>query len=430
MKKILFFAAITLALHGMAQTGVQSTVNEINRTGAIYTQKVVVHNNETFILSQNGSYYEFYRTSTNQSVQILAGRTVKDFQMLGNNIYFCGTDRTQGFLAYSTITDLFAGNFVYDGYIQQSQSINKIQVFYGSDSKVRIAGVGTDSNGQSIFVYCNGNNNWAYDIYRSTDAAETFDDIVLKGNYIVTVGRVSSGYTPDAIIRTYDKNNGQRQSQRRLLNAACGWKYIQPLLADTIGGKSIAIVGKATDTNDDDFITSATLVDVTSFTGTTWCFGSDKYMANYGEYKFIKDVKYSPIDKKLLILEDHPYMYSPILLSTVIVLDIAQPATGHADMYHSSVSNKDYKFNSLAETKPYTFVAAGVNATDNRIGIWTGNRAFLNGICNFKEKINVTTDAVFSRTPSQVTGGYINNISWNQNIKLDISPISINLICN
>lgn len=255
MKKLLLsLIAIVFTIQSLAQTqGVVSAVREINRIGEIYSQKIITLDNANAIILSHGSSngnYEFYKTadnSTNADLAIIPdGFIVKDFQILDDGIYFCGSvsnkdiGATRGFIARATIYNLFYNaSFDFDT-IQNTQSIDKIKVYYDNNSAIQIVGIGIDNNVQNLFIHCDENNNWGYDIYQSSSIAEMFDDIILKGNYVVTVGREDNSGN-NLVVRRYEKNNIANISQIKFINNTV-WLYDDSFLADTIGGNCIAAV--------------------------------------------------------------------------------------------------------------------------------------------------------------------------------------------
>ncbi|MFV0600170.1 MAG: hypothetical protein ACK5M0_10695 [Bacteroidales bacterium] len=439
MKQLLFFGiAIFFAIQVFSQSqAILSTVNDINRTGAIYSQQIIIENDTTYILSQNGNHFEFYNVDAMRAVELSYNIVVKDFKVFENKIYFCGESSGYGFIAKATISDLFYSNsFSWDNIIE-SQSINKMQVYRGSNSEINIACIGTESTGESILLHYKENSTFSYNIYRSQNSDEIFDDILLKDNYIVTVGRPDNNYSPNFIVRRYDRNNILPSTQEQFNNGT-EWKYINKLISDTIGGHSIAVVGEATDTDNNDLITIASFVDIFSFNITTHYYGSPKYIASYGEYKHVRDIKYSDADNKLLILEEFPHSFltnPPTLLTTlassIIVLDISMPIgiSYPASIIYSYIDGIDHKFNRIKERSPYVFATTGINPVSSEVEIWEGDRSQLEGNCNIVESIKVKVIPGQHTPLTPTTLIYSNNINWQDN-KNDNIQIGINLICN
>jgi len=440
-KLLLSLIAIVFTIQSLAQTqGVVSAVREINRIGEIYSQKIITLDNANAIILSHGSSngnYEFYKTadnSTNADLAIIPdGFIVKDFQILDDGIYFCGSvsnkdiGATRGFIARATIDNLFYNaSFDFDT-IQNTQSIDKIKVYYDNNSAIQIVGIGIDNNVQHLFIHCDENNNWGYDIYQSSSIAEMFDDIILKGNYVVTVGREdNSGY--NLVFRRYEKNNITNISQTKFINYT-GWQYEDSFLADTIGGNSIAAVTSGID-GGNNLITLAHFINVLSLSmQQIQAYGSNKYFGH--EYRLIRDIKYSYIDNKLLILEETPKFSTTLNpVNSIIVLDASFPYNNYyADVFYSYINGIDYKFNSIKEYQPSIFVTTGINPNNNKVEIWKGNRSILGGNCNLKEEIGVNFLEISNiYYIEEMNLEYSNIISW-RNEYPNNQQITISLIC-
>jgi hypothetical protein len=190
---------------------------------------------------------------------------VRDFKILGSDIYFCGQTNNQGFVAKTTINNLFSNASFDFGILQQTLSINKIQVYYDNTSNVRIVGIGCNSSNQAVFVDCNGSG-WNYDVYQSPSTTEIFDDIILQNNEVITIGRPTLSII-ETILGKYYKNN--MSSMRMKIYQTSGWRFMDTLVATTIGTDSIAIVGECTDYEDNNLVTIALIVNINTGLGTT-----------------------------------------------------------------------------------------------------------------------------------------------------------------
>lgn len=205
MKKVILLGKVFaialfsgISIHGAGQTpGVQSVVKEIDNPGKIYTQQIEVLNTDTtIILSQSSdkSHFDFYLVDENSNIVNLSAipsqYIVKEFEILDNVIYFCGSiiegGLSQGFIAKAEVQDLFTNAYFDWDIIQTTSIINKIKVYRDNIKQEmrHIVGIGLDNEiGQSIFVHCNELNNWDYTIYKSSNNSEIFDDILLKDDY-------------------------------------------------------------------------------------------------------------------------------------------------------------------------------------------------------------------------------------------------------
>ncbi|MDR0789509.1 MAG: hypothetical protein LBO06_01795 [Bacteroidales bacterium] len=451
MNRLLVFAvAIALAMQGFAQTvGVQSVVREISQTGQINTQKIISVNQDTvIILSQttNGEF-EFYLVGENASnvdvAEIPANFEVKDLKVLGGLIYFCGqvtqNNQVNGFVARARIADLFKySNFKWDT-IQNSKSIDKIEVYYYESQFVYIVGIGVDNNGKSLFVHCDEYANWNYYIYQSPYADEIFDDIILKDTvvmypitnlkYVITVGRRNN--EKDIVVRTYYKYNISNTSEHVYhLFANNDELAPYPLHADSLHYKWIAIAGIIEDVSGNDEKTTAFFVDIAAtpsfYMYQTQSFGS----YNKGDAD-IRDIMYSEIDTTLLIVENIPMTSFISPVNSISVVDARPyliPPPSQVDVFYSDINGDNYPFNSITELLPYQFITAGINPNNQQINIWRGDRSNLNGNCNYltSEGVNVrTTELFYDIYP--VSGQYIDKLVWRTEPITNISsPININ----
>jgi hypothetical protein len=95
----------------------------------------------------------FYRIEQNsqyvKNVDIPNEYKVNDFTILGDSIYFCGykedNGRTQGYIAYVKITDLFNGGICKYTFVETTLNINKIKSYYNSSNERIIVGIGEQS---------------------------------------------------------------------------------------------------------------------------------------------------------------------------------------------------------------------------------------------------------------------------------------------
>lgn len=157
-------------------------------------------------------------------------------------------------------------------------------------------------------------------------------------------------------------------------------------------------------------------------------YGSNKYFGH--EYRLIRDIKYSYIDEKLLILEETPKFSTTLNpVNSIIVLDASLPTNYYgADVFYSYIDGIDHKFNSIKEYQPSVFVTTGINPNNNKVEIWKGNRSLLGGNCNLKEKIGVDFYHLDIGEIEEMNLEYSNIISW-KNEYPNNQQITIDLIC-
>ncbi|MFV0500780.1 MAG: hypothetical protein ACK5MH_04195 [Bacteroidales bacterium] len=429
MKRIILIWIVSLLSIQAFSQSISSVVEDFDHLGDIYTQKIEISDNKTYILSQNGGHSEIYNVDDLLVAIFPSYLTIKDFKILGDEIYFCGTSACLGFIAKSSINDLFYNNsYSWDNLIE-SQSLNEMEVYIDANQSVNIACIGIDNFGDPMFFHYEESTN-IYNIFKSGDTTEVFDDIILKGNYIVTIGRKLNSLR-DFILRVYDKNNLSTWGRR--FDNGTNWRYINRLIADTVDGNNIAVVGEAEDYGAN-LITIASFVDITNLMAVSYWFGSPKYIGNYGEYKHIRDVMYSTADRKLLVLEEYPHTFAspPLppaltdLVSSVIVLDIPGNGVLKRDMIYSYINGIDHKFNSLTEKEPYVFVATGINPQSYEVEKWEGDRMASGNNCSIMEHFDLLENNGYPNPITNVILVYSAEIKWvekeiyNLNVVLDL----------
>ncbi|MBP1630665.1 MAG: hypothetical protein H6Q15_1558 [Bacteroidetes bacterium] len=382
MRKLILFGIVSLLTIQANSQSISSVVEDFNRTGDIYTQRTVIDNNITYILSQNGTNSEIYKVNSSQVAVLPSNIQVKDFAIFGTQLFFCGVSSGLGFIARANLNDFFTNNEYYFTYVRGAISIDKMLLDTYSGT-YNLACIGIDNTGVSMFVHCQLNSTMI-EIFKTTIQNEVFDDLILQGQDIIIVGR-DPNYASDFIIRGFDRYNYSQTFYDRYDNGT-GWSYTNRLLATPLNGNSIAIVGEGED-GGDNLITLASFVDLNNAIPhfTKW-FGSDKYKGNNGEFARIKDIMFSTADNKLLILEEYPYSFtapSPFtqLITSIMVLDIVQSLTNR-DAIYSYIQGIDHKYNNLIEKDPYVFLATGINPSNNQVELWEGNRSIMGGNCN------------------------------------------------
>ena len=432
MKKLLFLWIVSLLSIQAFSQSISSVVEDFDRIGDIHTQRIVIEDNRTFILSQNGVDSEIYNVDDLIVAIFPSYLTIKDFKILDDEIYFCGTSSGVGFIAKANIYDLFYNNSFYWGFVPYSQSLDKMVL----DIDFNVACIGTDNSGESIFFHYRENNG-NYEIYKSTEPDEVFDDIILHGQEIITIGREPNNYPTSFNVRGYDINSLITWEYR--FDNGTSWRYINKLLATSVYNNSIAIVGEGED-DGTNLITITSIVDLNNIANGphyTKSFGSYRYLGNQGEFALIKDIMYSTPDQRLLILEEYPYTFSPPpfppaltdLISTVMVIDILPNLTNREAIY-SYINGIDHKYNSLIEKGPYVFISAGINPSTGEVEMWEGDRANQGGYnCNIIEPYDLREEIVNIDILDPVDLIYSNRIEWQIDTNNTMN-LERNIICN
>ncbi len=458
---IILFSGISI--QGVGQTpGVQSVVKEIDNTGNIYTQQIeVLKTDKTIILSQSfdQSHFDFYLVDENSNivnqVSIPGQYIVKEFEILDNVIYFCGSiiagGLSDGFIAKAKVQDLFTNAYFNWDIIQTTSIINKIEVYRDNIKQElsHIVGIGLDKIGQYIFVHCNELNNWNYTLYKSTYITEYFDDILLKEDYsfppsifqnIFIVGRYNNGQR--IVVRKFDMYNiSNSENYWYDINTNFQKTASYPLVADSLIYKWIAVAGIVQDINGFEE-TNIYQIDI---------FGQPNAPAfamyqiqSYGNYNIgqakIRDLMFDGTDiynYNLLVLEDAVPSSQSNLLNSIYLLNmfpnISVPY--QADVLYSEIGGINYPFNCLSSFSYYNFIATSIYPNNNNINIWNANRNALGGNCNFliQEPINVVNfdemnNCFFTNIPP-LNNIYNNYITWNiEQVIMDDK--STNTICN
>ncbi len=394
MKRIILIWIVSLLSIQAFSQSIKSEVLDFERIGDIYTQKTVINFGDTYILSQNGTNSEIYNVNSSQVAVLPSTLYVKDFVVYGSEIFFCGTTSGIGFIARADLNYFFNNNIYSMIYVADARSLDKMLLDTYSGT-YNIACVGIDNFGVSIFLHCRLNTRM-YEIYKSPNQNEIFDDLIIHGQEILIVGRDSNN-PADFIVIGYDRYSYYSTFRNRYNNGT-GWEYTNRLLASPLDGSSIAIVGEGED-NGTNLITIASFVDLSNFNPPfTKCFGSERYIGNQGEFARVKDILFSSADNKLLILEEYPYSFtnpSPFteLITSVMLLEIVQTLTNR-DAIYSNINGFDHKYNSLVEKDPYVFLATGINPSTGEVEIWEGDRSFLGGNCNLIDSYDLNEENI------------------------------------
>ena len=453
---------IGIGNQGVGQTpGAQSIVKEIGNPGNIYTQQIEGINSDTsIILSQSSdqSHFDFYLVDENSNivkhVSIPGQYIVKEFEILGNFIYFCGSimdvNSSCGFIAQTKINSLFNYNLFDWDSIQGTSVVNKIEVIDENGEAINtIVGIGLKPNGSSIFVYLpNGD---GYNIYDSPISSEIFDDLLLKNDFsfpsqgifqnIFIVSRAYNGQR--IIVRKFDMYNfsianSQNYYYHLLNNLNITAPY--PLVADSFFYKFIAVAGIVRNTNGSE----ETNVYQISIFGPPNAYNFTMYQVqSYGNYNIgeakIRDIMFDGIDQNnynLLVLEDAILQSNP--LNAIYSLNMA-PNNYYpyeADVLYSEIYALNYPFNCLSSFNYKNFIATGIKPYNNNIHIWNANRDLLGGNCNLliREPINLLNYPQFTSNFSWINtlnvlpiGG--SHCLW-KNEHVNVDNNSITKICN
>lgn len=437
MKRIILIWIVSLLSIQAFSQSISSVVEDFDRLGDIYTQKIEIEEDRRYILSQNGVNSEIYNVEDFILAVFPSNFMVKDMKIYKDQIYFCGTSLGVGFIAKTTISDLFYSNTFESSYIPYSQSLDKMVLDIDfSNGEINIACIGTDNSSESIFFH-HRENTGSYEIYKSPNPDEIFDDIILKGQYIISVGRDPNNNPTFFLLRGYDINS--LAIWERKFDNNTGWRYRNKLLATSVYNNSIAIVGEGED-DGTNLITITSIVDLNNIANGphyTKSFGSYRYLGNQGEFALIKDIMYSTPDQRLLILEEYPYTFSPPpfppaltdLISTVMVIDILPNLTNREAIY-SYINGIDHKYNSLIEKSPYVFISAGINPSAGEVEMWEGDRANQGGYnCNIIEPYDLREEIVNIDILDPVDLIYSNRIEWQIDTNNTMN-LERNIICN
>ncbi|MDR0790205.1 MAG: hypothetical protein LBO06_05385 [Bacteroidales bacterium] len=452
----IFSIVFLFATNAMAQSpGAVSTVREISNAGNVYTQKIAVLNTDTtVILSQasDQSHYDFYLVDENAVVvshaEIPSNYVVLDFKILEDTIYFCGQvaneELVQGFVARAGTSDLFFNaNFDWD-VIQTTLVIDKIEVYHNPDNlRIQIVGIGRDMDGTSLFVHCDESASWNYDIYKSYNQTEIFDDICLRqcpGFYphlfdVFIAGR--SDNNERMVVRKIFMNNFTT-SFNAYYDLYAGYQATlpYPIVLDSFSYRTIAIAGiinaasGVERTNVFTIDISAPVVALTFYLRQIQSYGS----YNKGE-AVIRDLMFDTVgtNDRLIVLEDAQTSINPNVLSSLYVLvpHTATVTTYNADVFYSSISGTNYPFNSLTRFAPYDFVVAGINPKTQKVATWRGDRSSLNGNCNLliNEQVNVDNSPSSFENIEPLDNIYTGTINWQFEQPANDTN-SINTICN
>ena len=162
---------------------------------------------------------------TMKKAEISGEYSVNDFRVIGEYIFCCGIYKnSRGFIGYAKITELTAYdifNFkVYNDFKDQSnyflhyvKELSKL-VVYQYENSLHVISIGKtidESTTTNVYRACilavvmsQDGISSDYKVGESSSLQETFNDIEVTPNYVVTVGSVSS--SPDATIRRFPKS--------------------------------------------------------------------------------------------------------------------------------------------------------------------------------------------------------------------------------
>ncbi|MFV0598125.1 MAG: hypothetical protein ACK5M0_00125 [Bacteroidales bacterium] len=380
----------------------------------------MINSDTSIILSQSfdQSHFDFYLVDANSNivkhVSIPGQYIVKEFEILDNIIYFCGSfidvNSSCGFIAQTKINRLFNNNLFDWDTIHGTSVINKIEVIDENGEAINtIVGIGLKPNGNSIFV--NLPNGDGYSIYDSPITSEIFDDLLLKDwrapndTIFQNILIVSRAYNTNTIVvRKFDMYNFNIANSQNYIYPLSGILNITapyPLVADSFFYKFIAVAGIVRNTNGSEE-TNVYQIDITGPPN-----GSYFYMyqvQSFGNYNIgestIRDIMFDGIDQynyNLLVLEDA--MLQSNNLNAIYSLNMAPNnyAPYQADVFYSALNGK-FPFNRLSSSNYLNFIATGSDPENNNINIWNANRDLLGGNCNFltPEPINLLNESQFT----------------------------------
>ncbi|MBR3413018.1 MAG: hypothetical protein IKG81_10060 [Bacteroidales bacterium] len=212
MKKALFF--ITLLALGMSLTHAQT--DEYATLGGSADRGIIREQNISYFEESSQGYFVHLSTlsGTINKVKTPQYWSIRDFHVLGNTAYFCGTvtNTKTALLGHFDITNLQTGSgnitFYYDNNIASKLSIfNRIAV---SDSKGRVSimsigrespGSDPDKNGADRVFYSADYASSQGCIFYPDNDSSLFWDVVATDNYFATSGTMGLN-TKDMVMRS------------------------------------------------------------------------------------------------------------------------------------------------------------------------------------------------------------------------------------
>lgn len=238
-----------------------------------YSQKILQYRTDVHILltKVNANYTRFYYIKKGQMitkyVDIPNAYTVNDYSILGDTLYFCGSEpydgSTKGFIAYISVEDLFNSsnptNLCKYTLIETTLSVKKIKTYYNSIGERIVAGIGNQYYGDPPYIDyildpmgTTSTNSWVFPqsyyyecfiVYKVVESLRTlydppittyalansvyiyhpfnelsslntekFQDIIINDNYICLASTTvfDNGYpmhNSNIILREFDKNS-------------------------------------------------------------------------------------------------------------------------------------------------------------------------------------------------------------------------------
>lgn len=231
-RSILFSVLICTVCFGYGQSGNPvSLISEISDSTNLVT-KTIIRDYEGLAVAyieKGGKHYFTVSEKTSRATalniamkkaEISSDYSINDFIFYGKNLYCCGTFTKEcGFIGSVKITDFIESNSfdfkVYSDFKDQGniykyvKELTKLVMYQYSDI-FYIASIGKTidqykkERGCVMIVAMSPEGaNMFYKVGESSLLQETFNDIEVTPNYVVTVGSVSS--SPDATIRRFSK---------------------------------------------------------------------------------------------------------------------------------------------------------------------------------------------------------------------------------
>jgi hypothetical protein len=369
-----------------------SEIREINDSGITYTQKIVaVGDSATISFSQSSSttQYVFYYTDVNLPNNVNVAELpqqyeVKDMVILEDRIYFCGqTANANGFIARAKINDLFFSSSFDVDIINNAKSIDKIEVYLRPrDNAVQIVTIGTDANkAQPFFLHSDEAIGWHYDFYYPNNSSETFDDLELNEEYVLSIGTYFDGAQTAIIVRRYEKNNIPNFIQRTYpLLPASYYSPLNKFHAKTIQSGYLAIVGTVIYNDPQLPTTTRAIMLVSDVNNSSMPLLQQQYLEGSQSFDImIRDLSYHDADGTMLIVSSFPAYPNPNnTYDAVLTWDVSQSTLPTSVMkYYTAVGpvvNPLILLNGVVEYKPYLFAAIGVDNTSDNVNVWYANR--------------------------------------------------------
>lgn len=225
MKKILLILFLTILSQAKsyAQTEILTAIDLGERISKTIVRQLS-DGSPKHVIYAEGAFANYFALDDHQSAiygKIDSRYEVNDFAILGDYIYFVGTDHglSQGCIGWFNIESFFFDNGTYyvtaPNFGQNGsftiKNFNKLVVFYHSGA-VRIATIGDiptlsgTSNCCLTFDCLEGTlSPWGFEIVYST-LGESFHDIIQTDSYVVTGGKYAPGFRGIS-LRIFDKNN-------------------------------------------------------------------------------------------------------------------------------------------------------------------------------------------------------------------------------